>query len=161
MTSYLQKQQKLHPSKIHTYTVYVHIIHVNIIRTYIHVYVYCYFILQVNTFQCVLVTTVTDSFVILLYADGEIQWTTGDASGGVDGLGGTEAVVGINVGDGINSITIPGSMTPSIINIAQTSNVGIPGMWIFQVGSGKLLHAFVCSYICMLVNKIHITFLAQ
>ena len=150
MTSYLRKQQKLHSSKF----VLVRYTYVCTCEyyAYIHAYAYCYFILQVNTFQCVLVTTVTDSFVILLYADGEIQWTTGDDSGGVDGLGGTEAVVGINVGDGINSITIPGSMTPSIINIAQTSNVGIPGMWIFQVGSGKLLHVFVCAYICMLVK---------
>ena len=116
---------------------------------YICVQQQCHLILQVNTFQCVLVTTVTDSFVILLFADGEIQWTTGDASGGVDGLGGTEAVVGINGGDGINFITIPESMTPSIINIAQTSNVGIPGMWIFQVGNGKLLYSFVCTYIRM------------
>ena len=95
------------------------------------------FILQTNTFQCVLatVTALKRSFVIFLYPNGKIQWTTGDESG-LDGFGGTEALAGINVGDGINNITIPGSLTPSIINIAQTSNVGIPGVWMFQVGKG-------------------------
>ena len=93
-------------------------------------------ILQTNTYQCILATTAADSFVILLYADGEIQWTTGDDPNGTNGLGGTEALAGINAGDGVNHITIPGSLTPSIINIAQTSNVGIPGVWIFKVDGG-------------------------
>ena len=100
-------------------------------------------ILQTNTFQCILATGLTQSFVIFLYADGEIQWTTGDASGGSDGLGGTEALAGINAGDGVNHITIPGSLTPSIINIAQTSNVGIPGVWMFNVGEGTFVHMYV------------------
>ena len=69
------------------------------------------------------------SYVIYYYADGEIQWTTGDASGGMDGLGGTPAQVGFNAGDGIRFATVPAE----IINIAQTSNVDIPGVWIFQV----------------------------
>ena len=98
-----------------------------------------YYILQTNTFQCILATSLTESFVIFLYADGEIQWTTG----GSNGLGGIEALAGINAGDGVNHITIPGSLTPSIINITQTSNVGIPGVWMFQVGEGTYMHAYV------------------
>ena len=65
-----------------------------------------------------------------------MQWTTGYDSGGINGLNGTEAAAGINAGNGINHITIPGSLTPSIINISQTSNVGIPGVWIFKVSKG-------------------------
>ena len=87
-----------------------------------------------NTFQCVLATSELESFVIFLYAD--LQWTTGDNSGGYDGLGGTEALAGYNAGDGINSYTIPGSLTSNITNIARTSNVGIPGTWIFKAGQG-------------------------
>ena len=79
-----------------------------------------------------------ESFVIFLYADKRIQWTTGDASGGTNGSNGTEALAGINAGDGVNSITIPGSLTPSIINITRTSNIGIPGMWIFKVNEGNM-----------------------
>ena len=74
-----------------------------------------------------------DSFVIFLYADGEIQWTTGDASGGTGGLGGTPAQVGFNAGDGVRFASVPGSQTAEIINIDTTSNVGIPGVWIFKV----------------------------
>ena len=62
-----------------------------------------------------------------------MQWTTGSNSGGFRGLGGTEALAGVNAGDGYNSYTIPGSQTPSIINITQTSNVGIPGVWMYNL----------------------------
>ncbi len=74
-----------------------------------------------------------NSFTIFLYADDEIQWTTGDASNGTNGTGGTPAQVGFNAGDGTRFITIPGSRTDAIINITQTSNVAIPGMWVFKV----------------------------
>ena len=105
-----------------------------------HVCTYvCICYLQTNTFQCILATTELESFVIFLYA--EMQWTTGDASGGINGLNGTEALAGINVGDGVNNVTIPGSLTPSIINISQTSNVGIPGVWIFKVGEGTFIRS--------------------
>jgi len=86
--------------------------------------------MQRNTFQCVLATDGSLSFIIFLYADGLIQWTTGDGSGGTNGLGGNEATAGYD-DDGANSFNIPGSGTAEIINITQTSNVGIPGMWIF------------------------------
>ena len=87
-----------------------------------------------NTFQCILATSEIESFVIFLYAD--LQWTTGDSSLGSRGLGGLKAVAGYNAGDRINSYTIAGSQTSRIIEIAKTSNVGIPGTWIFKVGEG-------------------------
>ena len=81
----------------------------------------------------------SESFVIFRY--GKLLWTTGShqTSGGVDGLGGNEALAGVNAGDTITSITVPGSQTPSIINVTQTSNVENPGVWIFQVDGGKQL----------------------
>ena len=81
------------------------------------------------------------SFVIFLYADGEIQWTTGDASNGVNGLGGIPAQVGFDAGDGIRHATVPGSRTDAIINITQTSNVGIPGVWIFRIDGQEVVVA--------------------
>ena len=69
-----------------------------------------------------------------MYGFGRIQWTTGDNSGGYNGVYGTEALAGFNAGDGIRYYTIPGSRTSSIINIPSTTNVGIPGTWIFKVG---------------------------
>jgi len=90
---------------------------------------YIVFLAQTNTFQCVLATDGYKSFVIFLYAYGEIQWDTGDR------FYRDEAVAGINTGDSVNFIAIPGSRTPDIINIDQTSNVGIPGVWMFQIGN--------------------------
>ena len=80
-------------------------------------------IVQTNTFQCVLATSATASFVMFLYADGRIQWSR-------------NALAGINAGNGINYTTIPGSRTSSIIGISQTSNVGILGIWMFKVDEG-------------------------
>ena len=71
---------------------------------------------------------------MFLYAD--LQWTTGDRSRGSKGLGGIEALAGYNAGDGINSFTINGSRSSSVLNLIKTSNVGIPGTWIFKVGQG-------------------------
>ena len=59
------------------------------------------------------------SYVIFLYADELIQWTTGDASGGVNGLNGTQAQVGFNAGDKIHFYSHPDSQTTDIINIAS------------------------------------------
>ena len=111
------------------------------------------------------------SFIIFLYADGEIQWTSGDGSHGVRGLGGIPAQVGFNEGDGRRHAVIPASYTDAIINITHTSNVDIPGVWVFQVdeedvviggcqsatsnenGTVFLLHIFVCMYtICLTTN---------
>ena len=73
------------------------------------------------------------TYAIYLYADGEIQWTTGDADGGVNGLGGNSAQVGFNRGDGTDFGAIPISGTADVLNIASTSNVGVDGMYIFRL----------------------------
>ena len=93
----------------------------------------CFF--KVNTFQCILATSEIESFVIFLYAD--LQWTTGDKSFGSGGLGGIEALAGYNAGNQSNSYTLVGSRTSKITTIARTSNVGIPGRWMFKLGQGK------------------------
>jgi len=99
------------------------------------------FISQTNTFQAILATDGLQSFVIFLYADGEIQWTTGDASGGSGGLGGTPAQVGFNAGDGIRYAAIPQSRTNEILNIASTSNIGVPGIWVFRTDEDAVVIA--------------------
>ena len=80
-----------------------------------------------------MITNGINAFVAFLYADDLIQWTTGDASGGIDGIGGTPAQVGFNAGDGVRYFSIPGSQTAAIVNIDTTSNVGVPGLWMFRV----------------------------
>ena len=88
---------------------------------------------QTNTFQAVLATDGLRSFVLYLYADGEIQWTSGDSSHGYHGLNGITAQVGFDAGNGIHHTVIPTSYSDAIINVTHTSNVGIPGMWVFRV----------------------------
>ena len=87
-----------------------------------------------NTFQCILATSEEASYVMFLYD--ELQWTTGLVSGGSGGLGGTEALAGYNAGDSDNFYAVDGSLTPSIVKLARTSNVGMPGTWIFKIGQG-------------------------
>ena len=78
-----------------------------------------------------------------MYAEGRMQWTTGDNSGGSNGLGGTEALAGINAGDSISHVTVSESLTPNIINITRTSNVGIPGVWMFWIGNGTYVYMHI------------------
>ena len=70
-----------------------------------------------------LVTDGLLSFVMFLYE--EIEWTKGDRS--------KPAVVGVHAEDGHQFENVSESLTPAIMNINTTSNVGIPGVWIFLV----------------------------
>ncbi|MEF3694345.1 MAG: nidogen-like domain-containing protein [Candidatus Cloacimonadota bacterium] len=58
---------------------------------------------KLNTFQ-VIFSDGTDPAIGLgnnvAFSYGDMAWTTGDASGGTDGLGGEPATVGVNAGDG-------------------------------------------------------------
>ena len=85
--------------------------------------------LQTNTYQCVLGTDGSRSFVIYLYADGEIQWVISQDNSSLP------AQVGFNAGDGIRFFAIPESRMPEIINI---TNVDVPGVWIFRVDRGTI-----------------------
>ncbi|CAI8042991.1 Sushi, nidogen and EGF-like domain-containing protein 1, partial [Geodia barretti] len=80
-----------------------------------------------NTFQCVLITDSSLSFVIFLYADDLIQWSVGTANLSA------HAQAGFNAGDGIRFTTIEGSRTEAIVNIETTSNIGVPGKYLFRV----------------------------
>lgn len=88
---------------------------------------------KVNTFQTVLTTDAKISFIMLNYAN--IEWTTGIASGGnaKTGLGGIPAQAGFDSGDKTNFYNIPGSRTPDILYIGNTTNVNFKGRWAFQV----------------------------
>lgn len=70
----------------------------------------------------------------------QLQWTTGDASDGSQGLGGTPAQAGYDAGDTINYFTLPGSRTADVLNLVNTSNVSAetPGLWRFSFNNGAL-----------------------
>jgi len=70
-----------------------------------------------------------------------LDWTTGQASGGNSiGLGGTEAQAGFDAGDNVNFFTLPGSQTPAVLELENTSNVSseTPGLWSFAIRNGGL-----------------------
>ncbi len=69
----------------------------------------------------------------------QCQWTTGDASGGTGGLGGTPASAGFDAADGLRSLALPGSGAATVLGLCTTSNVGVPGLWRYQVRGGAPL----------------------
>ena len=105
---------------------------------------------QTNTFQCVLATNGTRSYVILLYAD--LQWATADTcsgSGSGSGSGNDEGCIldanpaqaGFSAGDGMRYFALNGSGTDAVLSLNSTSNVGRPGVWIFQVDGDQVVSA--------------------
>ena len=103
---------------------------------------------QTNTFQCVLATNGTRSYVILLYAD--LQWASADTcsgsgseSGNDEGciLGANPAEAGFSARDGMRYFTLNGSGTDAVLSLNSTSNVGRPGVWIFQVDGDQVVSA--------------------
>jgi len=68
-----------------------------------------------------------------LYLDDGLQWTTGDASGGEGGFGGTPAQAGFDAGNGVDFTVLNGSFTEYVVNLDKISNIGVPGVFVFQV----------------------------
>ena len=62
---------------------------------------------KLNDFQLI-ITDGTDPLIPggnnVSFCYGDMQWTTGDASGGINGFGGTPATVGANLGNGVDYI---------------------------------------------------------
>ena len=92
--------------------------------------------------------------MILLYAD--LQWATADScsgsssgsgSGSVSGndegciLGANPAQAGFSAGDGMRYFTLNGSGTDGVLSLNSTTNVGRPGVWIFQVDGDQVVPA--------------------
>ena len=90
--------------------------------------------------------------MILLYAD--LQWATADSCNGSSSGSGSSsgnnegcildanpAQVGFSAGDGMRYFTVNGSGTDNVLSLNSTSNVGLPGVWIFQVDGDQVLSA--------------------
>ena len=41
--------------------------------------------------------------------------------------------VGFNAGDGIVFASVPGSRQAAIVDVETTTNVGLPGRWVFRI----------------------------
>ena len=97
-----------------------------------------------NNFQLVLrnlePTTGTAGDFSFEFRYDDLNWTTGQASGGnSQGLGGTPALAGFDAGNGTDFYTIPGSKTADVLNLVNASNVGEAGVWRFNVSSGEVV----------------------
>jgi hypothetical protein len=66
-----------------------------------------------------------------------VDWTTGNASGGSNGLGGTPARAGYSAGDGVEYFELPQSGNQAeLLALESASNVGTPGTFVFSVRNG-------------------------
>lgn len=68
----------------------------------------------------------------------QLEWTTGGASGGSNGLGGTPAQVGFDAGDRINYYAHADSRTAEVLNLVNTTNAGETGVWRFLLREGEI-----------------------
>ena len=68
-----------------------------------------------------------------------LQWTTGDASGGFGGFGGTPAQAGFDAGNDQDFFVLPGSFTASVLDLQNQTNVanGENGLWSFAIRQGS------------------------
>jgi hypothetical protein len=101
---------------------------------------------KTNTFQLLMVdrSDVGPGDADFYFNYGSIQWETGDASGGSNGLGGTCARVGFNNGAG-TSFEVPGSgVCGALIDggpdqLMTATNDGVPGQFLFEVRGGVVV----------------------
>jgi gliding motility-associated-like protein len=85
-----------------------------------------------NTFQ-VIFTNGSDPILPpgnnVAFCYGDMQWTTGDASGGVNGFAGTASTVGLNKGDGVNYAQV-GRFSTNTANFNGTTNTTSGVNWL-------------------------------
>ena len=92
-----------------------------------------------NTFQLVILSNELldqDHLWRVQFRYARCEWTTGSASGGQGGFGGTPAQAGFDAGDGQRFEILPGSGAREVLNLCSTSNVGVPGIWEFDIHRG-------------------------
>ncbi|MCA6109249.1 nidogen-like domain-containing protein [Bradyrhizobium cenepequi] len=108
--------------------------------TWDHVGYYSYGADRLNSFQLVLIDQGNGNFDIQ-YRYGDIQWTTGEASGGSGGLGGIPARVGYSAGDGMHYYELLQSGNQSaLLELGETDgNTGIDGVDQFEVRNGDVV----------------------
>ena len=95
---------------------------------------------KLNSFQLVLQRNPGDTSGAFTaqFRYAQLEWTTGSASGGSDGLGGTPAVAGYDAGNNMNYYMLPGSRTGAVLDVVNLSNVSndTPGLWQFSFTAG-------------------------
>ena len=92
-----------------------------------------------NSFQLELIDQGCGDFeIIFRYAD--INWTTGDASNGVGGLGGNVARAGFSFGDQVHYFELPQSGNQSgMLSLENVAGNAGTGVWRFSVRDGEVI----------------------
>ncbi|MGI8526880.1 MAG: nidogen-like domain-containing protein, partial [Pseudolabrys sp.] len=94
---------------------------------------------KLNSFQVELVDEGSGDFEII-FRYSNINWLTGDASGGSGGLGGSIARAGFSAGDNVygHYFELPQSgNSAGMLNLESTAgNTGSAGAWVFRVSNG-------------------------
>eukprot|EP00002_Diphylleia_rotans_P021929 TRINITY_DN4282_c0_g1_i2.p1 TRINITY_DN4282_c0_g1~~TRINITY_DN4282_c0_g1_i2.p1 ORF type:complete len:2179 (+),score=379.84 TRINITY_DN4282_c0_g1_i2:67-6603(+) len=102
----------------------------------------------VNTYQVAIVTNDTYYFTIFRYATNGIQWTLPTEWTTPPGMlefnpqDGTGYIpyprMGMNGGDGVQSFELPFSGTDEAYKVSMESNIGEPGVWVYEIGYDPL-----------------------
>lgn len=74
--------------------------------------------------------------IVFRYTD--VEWTTGDASGGTGGLGGTVARAGFSLGDTYYELPASGYQGAMLSLENTAGNTGVTGVWQFIVAGGQV-----------------------
>jgi hypothetical protein len=98
---------------------------------------------KTNTFQLLLVdrSDIAAGDIDFYFNYGSMQWETGDASGGTNGLGGSCAMAGYNNGTGTSFEVPGGGICGALIDggpdqLMTATNDGVPGQFLFEVRGG-------------------------
>ncbi|HMR31913.1 MAG TPA: nidogen-like domain-containing protein [Geminicoccaceae bacterium] len=93
---------------------------------------------KLNSFQLQLIDRGGSGDFDIVFRYQSMTWTTGNASGGVDGLGGTVARAGYSSGNGVNFFELPaaGNQAAVLALDSAAGNTGKKGLWVFEVRNG-------------------------
>lgn len=90
-----------------------------------------------NSFQMELIDRGCGA-VEIIFRYGDMAWTTGDASGGAGGVGGTVARAGFSLGDTYFELPSSGNQGSMLGLGSAAGNQGVDGVWQFIVADGQL-----------------------
>ena len=100
---------------------------------------------KLDTFQLLFVDRGAGNFDVM-YNYEKILWETGDASGGVGGLGGTSARVGFTSGTAASAVEFAGSGTPGALlnggSKAQVNYTNVPLSGLYTRDAGRYVVSF-------------------
>lgn len=97
---------------------------------------------KLNNFQMTLAGATNPGDFDIEFRYNRLEWTTGDASGGSAGLGGTPAQAGFDAGDGTHFYSLPGSFSSTgALNFTNIKNAsgGESGVFKFSIRNGAVL----------------------